>query len=146
MGHRLAPRGAILIFTQIDDRLWIGPQPAEADVLAHRIGATVSLRRATPDPIAGIEQFHRPLSYWHEDFKRVDLDTLSALVDGLRARGLNVLVHCREGVDRSGVFAIAHLRSQLPTLDSALDRYRAIRASTPLPRFGGIELLRGWFN
>ncbi|MDA3556161.1 dual specificity protein phosphatase family protein [Acinetobacter sp. AOR15_HL] len=127
-------------YTQLNEKLWIGPQP-NVDILKHlQVDEIISLRRSTESKLATL---HYPLTYWEESFNGEDIKQLILLVNKLIIEGKKILVHCYSGIDRSGVFAILYLVNEGYTVEDAIEYYKKLR-NLPLPGFGALDKLEVW--
>ncbi|KZT69480.1 phosphatases II [Daedalea quercina L-15889] len=116
----------------------------------HRISALVQVLDApwVPDPTAGGA---RPIDCYRLDILdsstadiRPHLEQAVRWIDDRLRKGVNVLVHCQQGVSRSAAIVIAYLiYTQNMTYETAFDLVRRKRACIK-PNSGFVRALQEW--
>jgi hypothetical protein len=130
--------------SQVDDLLFVGGEftPAQwADLGALGIRAVLSLQAEREDQFDGrppdrtlrlpVEDFHPPTI--------AQLREAVAFIDGCRADGLPVLIHCHAGVGRASLTTSAYLVAQGL---SHIEAFEIVRRARPIVALNGIQLER----
>ena len=130
--------------SQVDELLFVGGEFTAAqwpDLSALGIRAVLSLQAEREDQFEGpppdrtlrlpVEDFHPPTI--------AQLREAVAFVDGCRADGLPVLIHCHAGVGRASLTASAYLMTQGL---SQVEAFNSIRRARPIVMLNAIQLER----
>jgi protein-tyrosine phosphatase len=114
-----------------------------------RTSIVVNLSR-TSHPVdlklEGIRVVHQPLTYWETSEPWQLLERVRSDVKLELDRGERVFVHCRLGVDRSGILALAYLATHLNSAVKAIDWYKKLRPNTPMPRNDAMMVFQSWWE
>ena len=130
--------------SQVDDLLFVGGEfaPAQwADLGALGIRAVLSLQAEREDLFDGLPP-DRTLRLPVEDFHPPTIGQLSeavAFIEGCRADGLPVLIHCHAGVGRASLTASAYLMTRGLSQVEAFD---SIRRARPIVMLNSTQLER----
>lgn len=121
-------------FNVIIGSILVGPAPTLSDITSLNISRVVSLTRAPVALPSNTEVLHRPFAYWDDD---VPVETFAKIIEDtaeLASDPARTLIHCRLGLDRCGIVAIAILMRLLGcSLSQAIKHYAEIRHAR-LPR------------
>jgi hypothetical protein len=117
----------------VDSGLYARAFPPD-DFDFHPVHLVINLTRefrAVPPPARAA---HLPFCYWLESDPLSRLDQILSCIGDALAEGSRVLVHCRLGIDRTGIVILAHLFGIYGDVEESIAAYRAARAGVPLPR------------
>ncbi|EMD34294.1 hypothetical protein CERSUDRAFT_117175 [Gelatoporia subvermispora B] len=131
--------------------LYLGSLAAILDptlLAAHAISALVHVLDApwlpAPDPKAPLDAYRLDISDSTSVDLRPHLESAVRWIDDRLRRGLNVLVHCQQGISRSAAVVIAYLiYTHNMTYDSAFDLVKRKRACIK-PNPGFVRCLQDW--
>jgi protein-tyrosine phosphatase len=130
--------------SQVDELLFVGGEftPTQwPDLSALGIRAVLSLQAEREDQFDGLPP-DRTLRLPVEDFYPPTIAQLReavAFIDGCRADGLPVLIHCHAGVGRASLTASAYLMTWGL---SQVEAFNSIRRARPIVMLNGIQLER----
>jgi hypothetical protein len=113
--------------------LYVGPFPESSTIIPADVHVVLNLSRESTPPPAGVVSCHMPFCYWELDEPIYLLCKLCNLIQKWQTLKKCVLVHCRLGLDRTGIVTLSFLVHSGMTPGDALRFYRTTR-NCRLPR------------
>lgn len=129
-------------FSKIIDNLFIGCFPDDSDIFEFDLLINLSRSKGNYRNKGNI--LHCPLTYWEMDNV---IQILMILTENIQLELLNnkkVAIHCRLGIDRTGLLVLAFLARYKMKPEDAILFYKKIRKGK-MPRDDAMKILEKFF-